>query len=200
MKKYELPPLPYSYNALEPIISEQIMILHHSKHHSAYVNGANQAVERLEKARRGESPENIRAILRDLTFNLSGHKLHTVFWSNMAPPGKGGGKPGGRLAEQIEKDFGSFEAFKKVFSDAAKNVEASGWAVLTYDPEAEALFIYQVEKHNFLHPPHLPVLLTIDVWEHAYYLQYKNDRAAYVDNWWDVVNWDDVDERLSKTL
>jgi Fe-Mn family superoxide dismutase len=102
MKKYELPPLPYSYNALEPIISEQIMMLHHSKHHLAYVNGANQAIERLEKARRGENPENIRAILRDLTFNLSGHKLHAIFWPNMAPPSKGGGKPGGRLADHIE--------------------------------------------------------------------------------------------------
>ncbi len=200
MKKYELPPLPYSYNALEPIISEQIMMLHHSKHHLAYVNGTNQAIERLEKARRGENPENIRGILRDLSFNLSGHKLHAVFWPNMAPPGKGGGKPGGRLADQIEKDFGSFETFKKVFSDAAKNVEASGWAVLTYDPEGEALIVYQVEKHNFLHPPNLPVLLIIDVWEHAYYLQYKNDRAAYVDNWWNVVNWDDIDKRFSKIL
>jgi len=198
MKKYELPPLPYAYNALEPIISEQIMTLHHSKHHLAYVNGANQAVERLEKARRGENPENIRGILRDLSFNLSGHKLHSVFWPNMAPPGKGGGKPGGRIADQIEKDYGSFDAFKKVFSDAAKNVEASGWAVLTYDPEGEFLIVYQVEKHNFLHPLHLPVLLTIDVWEHAYYLQYKNDRAAYVDNWWNVVNWDDVDKRFAK--
>ncbi|MEM1518040.1 MAG: superoxide dismutase [Nitrososphaerota archaeon] len=200
MKKYELPPLPYSYNALEPVISEQIMMLHHSKHHLAYVNGTNLAIERLEKARRGENPENIRGILRDLSFNLSGHKLHAVFWPNMAPPGKGGGKPGGRIADQIDRDFGSFETFKKMFSDAAKNVEASGWAVLTYDSEGEFLIIYQVEKHNLLHPPSFPVLLTIDVWEHAYYLQYKNDRGAYVDNWWNVVNWDDVEKRFSKII
>ncbi len=118
----------------------------------------------------------------------------------MAPPGKGGGKPGGRIADQIDRDFGSFETFKKMFSDAAKNVEASGWAVLTYDSEGEFLIIYQVEKHNLLHPPSLPVLLTIDVWEHAYYLQYKNDRGAYVDNWWNVVNWDDVEKRFSKII
>ncbi len=198
MKKYELPPLPYSYEALEPHISREIMTIHHTKHHQAYVTGANAALERLEKQRKGENPENVRGILRDLSFNLSGHKLHAVFWPNMAPSGKGGGAPGGSIADQINKDFGSFEAFKKQFSDAAKNVEAVGWAVLTYDAEADALIIYQVEKQNFMHPPHLPLLLTLDVWEHAYYLQYKNDRASYVDNWWNVVNWDDVERRFSK--
>jgi len=198
MKKYELPPLPYSYEALEPYISREIMTLHHTKHHQAYVTGANAALERLEKQRKGENPENVRGILRDLSFNLSGHKLHAVFWPNMAPAGKGGGTPGGRIADQINRDFGSFEAFKKQFSDAAKNVEAVGWAILTYDAESDALIIYQVEKQNFMHPPDLPLILTLDVWEHAYYLQYKNDRASYVDNWWNVVNWDDVEKRFSK--
>jgi len=198
MKKYELPPLPYSYEALEPYISREIMTLHHTKHHQAYVTGANAALERLEKQRKGENPENVRGILRDLSFNLSGHKLHAVFWPNMAPAGKGGGTPGGRIADQINSDFGSFEAFKKQFSDAAKNVEAVGWAILTYDAESDALIIYQVEKQNFMHPPDLPLILTLDVWEHAYYLQYKNDRASYVDNWWNVVNWDDVEKRFSK--
>jgi Fe-Mn family superoxide dismutase len=198
MKKYELPPLPYSYEALEPYISREIMTLHHTKHHQAYVTGANAALERLEKQRKGENPENVRGILRDLSFNLSGHKLHTVFWPNMAPSGKGGGTPGGRLADQINRDFGSFEAFKKQFSDAAKNVEAVGWAILTYDAESDTLLIYQVEKQNFMHPPDLPLILTLDVWEHAYYLQYKNDRASYVDNWWNVVNWDDAEKRFAK--
>jgi Fe-Mn family superoxide dismutase len=198
MKKYELPPLPYSYEALEPYISREIMTLHHTKHHQAYVTGANAALERLEKQRKGENLENVRGILRDLSFNLSGHKLHTVFWPNMAPSGKGGGTPGGSLADQINRDFGSFEAFKKQFSDAAKNVEAVGWAILTYDAESDTLLIYQVEKQNFMHPPDLPLILTLDVWEHAYYLQYKNDRASYVDNWWNVVNWDDVEKRFAK--
>jgi Fe-Mn family superoxide dismutase len=198
MKKYGLPPLPYSYEALEPYISREIMTLHHTKHHQAYVTGANAALERLEKQRKGENPENVRGILRDLSFNLSGHKLHAVFWPNMAPSGKGGGTPGGSLADQINRDFGSFEAFKKQFSDAAKNVEAVGWAILTYDAESDTLLIYQVEKQNFMHPPDLPLILTLDVWEHAYYLQYKNDRASYVDNWWNVVNWDDVEKRFAK--
>jgi Fe-Mn family superoxide dismutase len=198
MKKYELPPLPYSYEALEPYISREIMTLHHTKHHQAYVTGANAALDRLEKQRKGENPENVRGILRDLSFNLSGHKLHAVFWPNMAPSGKGGGTPGGSLADQINRDFGSFEAFRKQFSDAAKNVEAVGWAILTYDAESDTLLIYQVEKQNFMHPPDLPLILTLDVWEHAYYLQYKNDRASYVDNWWNVVNWDDVEKRFAK--
>ncbi len=197
-KKYALPELPYKYNALEPVISEQIMTLHHQKHHQAYVSGANAALERMEKARRGENPENIRGILRDLSFNLSGHKLHAVFWPNMAPQGKGGGKPGGSIADHINKDFGSFDSFKKQFSDAAKNVEGAGWAVLTHDHETNSLLIYQVEKQNFMHPPSLPMLLTLDVWEHAYYLKYLNDRAAYVDAWWNVANWDDAEKRLEK--
>jgi Fe-Mn family superoxide dismutase len=155
MKKYELPPLPYSYEALEPYISREIMTLHHTKHHQAYVTGANAALERLEKQRKGENPENVRGILRDLSFNLSGHKLHAVFWPNMAPSGKGGGTPGGSLADQINRDFGSFEAFKKQFSDAAKNVEAVGWAILTYDAESDTLLIYQVEKTE-LHAPTRP--------------------------------------------
>jgi Fe-Mn family superoxide dismutase len=195
VKKYALPALPYANNALEPHISGEIMTLHHTKHHQAYVNGANAALDRLEKQRKGENPENVRGILRDLSFNVSGHKTHAVFWPNMAPPGKGGGEPGGGIADKIAQDFGTFDAFKAQFADAAKNVEASGWGMLTYDTEADALLIYQVEKQNFMHPPHLPLILTLDVWEHAYYLQYKNDRGAYVDAWWNVVNWDDVDKR-----
>lgn len=197
-RKYTLKDLPYSYGGLEPYISEQIMTLHHKKHHQAYVNGANACLERLEKHGKGENPEGIRAILRDLSFNVSGHKLHSIFWKNMAPPGKGGGEPGGSIADKIKEDFGSFQTFKKQFSDAAKTVEGVGWAILTYDTEADVLILYQVEKQNFMHPPHLPLLLTLDVWEHAYYLQYKNDRGSYVDNWWNVANWDDVAERFSK--
>jgi Fe-Mn family superoxide dismutase len=197
-KKYALPELPYKYNALEPVISEKIMTLHHQKNHQAYVTGANAALDRLEKARKGENPENVRGILRDLSFNLSGHKLHAVFWHNMAPQGRGGGKPGSALGDQINRDFGNFDNFKKQFSDAAKNVEGVGWAVLTYDPESTQLLIYQVEKQNFMHPPSLPLLLTLDVWEHAYYLDYQNDRAKYVDAWWNVANWDDATKRLDK--
>jgi len=197
-KKYTLPDLPYKANALEPTISEKIMTFHHDKHHQAYVTGTNAALERLEKSRSGQNTENIKGILRDLSFNLSGHKLHAVFWPNMAPQGKGGGKPGGRIGDNINKDFGSFENFKKQFSDAAKNVEGSGWAALTYDAEIDSLLIYQVEKQNLMHPPNLPLLLTLDVWEHAYYIDVGPDRAKYVDAWWNVANWDDAESRFNK--
>lgn len=199
MKKYELPPLPYSYDALEPIISREIMTLHHDKHHAAYVNGANAALERLEKFRKGEVEIDIKATLRDLTFNLNGHILHSIFWPNMRGPQENN-RPGGMIADLINRDFQSFDSFKREFSNAAKTVEGSGWAILGLEPITNQLIVMQVEKHNLSHIANLKILLTLDVWEHAYYLDYKNDRAKYVDNWWQVVNWDDVEKKLTKVL
>ncbi len=196
MPKYELPKLPYDYNALEPFISTKIMTLHHTKHHQTYVNGANAAQEKLEKARKGEIEIDMKAVLRDFSFNLSGHILHSNFWPNMAPSGKGGGTPGGEIADVINKNFGSFTAFQKEFSTAAKTVEGIGWAILMLDPMTNALHVVQIEKHNTAAISGLKPLLVLDVWEHAYYLQYKNDRATYVDKWWNVVNWDDVEKRF----
>ena len=198
-KKYEVPQLPYAYGALEPYISEQIMKLHHDKHHLAYVNGANAALEKLEKARNGEIQIDIKAILRDYSFNYDGHVLHSFFWTNMAPSGKGGGQAGGSVADRINKDFGSYDKFKLQFTEAAKTVEGSGWALLLYDKEADQLVLTQIEKQNVMHLAGLPILLGLDVWEHAYYLQYWNDRAKYVESWWNVVNWDDVENRFRKT-
>lgn len=198
-KTYTLPPLPYAYNALEPHISEQIMKLHHDKHHNAYVTGANAALEKLEKARAGQAQIDIRGVLRDLSFNVDGHKMHSLFWPNMAPPGKGGGgTPGGRLADKINQDFGSFDKLKQQFGDAAKAVEGSGWALIAYDNEVDSLLIAQIEKHNYMQLAELPILLVLDVWEHAFYLQYLNDKAKYVDAWWNVVNWGDVAKRYEK--
>lgn len=198
MAKYELPPLPYPYKALEPHISEKIMTLHHDKHHQAYVNGANAALDKLDKARKGETTIDTRAVLRDYSFNIDGHILHTIFWPNMAPAGKGGGTPGGKLADKIQKDFGGFDKFKAQFSDAAKTVEGVGWALLLYDNWGDQLVLTQVEKQNLMHLAQMPILLGLDVFEHAYYLDYLNDRAKYVDAWWNVVNWSDVDSRLGK--
>jgi len=196
--KYVLPDLPYKYDALEPVISKEIMTLHHDKHHAAYVTGANAALEKLDKARKGELQIDIRAVLRDYSFNFGGHVLHSIFWPNMAPPGKGGGTPGGALADKINSDFGGFDKFKQQFSDAAKTVEGSGWALLLYDSTTDQLVLTQVEKQNFMHLAQLPILLGLDVWEHAYYLVYRNDRAKYVDEWWKVVNFDDVAARFNK--
>jgi superoxide dismutase, Fe-Mn family len=198
-KTYTLPPLPYAYNALEPHISQQIMTLHHDKHHNAYVTGANAALDKLEKSRAGAMQIDIKGTLRDLSFNVGGHKLHSIFWTNMAAAGKGGGgAPTGKLADKITQDFGGFDKFKAQFTDAAKAVEGSGWALLLYDPELDQLLLTQVEKQNFMHLPELPILLSLDVWEHAYYLQYWNDRGKYVEAWWNLVNWSDVDSRLGK--
>lgn len=193
-KTYSLPDLPYAYDALEPVISKEIMQLHHDKHHLAYVNGANTALEQLEKARKGEIEINIKAVMRDLSFNLNGHLLHEIFWENMRPAAENN-MPEGEVLELLEKNFGSFDAFKKEYSDAAKAVEGSGWVVLMKDEEKN-LFVGQLEKHNLLGINGFTPILVNDVWEHAYYLDYKNDRGAYVENWWKVVNWEDVAKRL----
>jgi len=199
-ERYELPPLPYAYDALEPHISEEIMRLHHQKHHKSYVDGANKALEKLEAHLRGEAEVDVRAVLRDFSPNYAGHVMHSIFWPNMAPEGRGGGSPGGELGDAIDKYFGGFEAFRKLYTKAAVTVEGVGWAVLAVDPLTGGLRILQVEKHNLLMTAGLVPILVIDVWEHAYYLQYRNNRAAYVEAWWNVVNWDDVAARYRRAL
>ncbi|MEM4398983.1 MAG: superoxide dismutase [Candidatus Nitrosocaldus sp.] len=197
--KYTLPSLPYAYSALEPHIAKEIMELHHSKHHQAYVNGANAALDKLEQARKNNfQGVDVRAIERDLSFHLSGHILHSIFWPNMKP--SGGGKPGGLLADMINANFGSFDAFKAQFTETAKSVEGIGWAMLVYEPSSDQLLTLNVEKHNMQAAHGTVPLLVLDVWEHAYYLQYKNDRASYINAWWNVVNWDDADTRLKKAM
>ncbi|TAL47884.1 superoxide dismutase [archaeon] len=196
MQKVELPPLPYAYDALEPVISKETMTLHHDKHHAAYVNATNAALEKLDKSRKGEMEIDTRAVLRDLTFNLNGHILHSMFWTNMKGT-KDNNKPNGEIAKQIDKDFGSFDAFKKEFDTAAKTVEGSGWAVLGFEQNSKQLVIVQIEKHNINNIANLRTLLILDVWEHAFYVDYKNDKAAFVDKWWDIVNWDEVEKRFT---
>ncbi len=193
--QYSLPDLPYAYDALEPVISKEIMQLHHDKHHLAYVNGANAALEQLEKARKGETEINIKAVMRDLSFNLNGHLMHEIFWENMRAP-KEDNMPEGEVLSLIEKNFDSFDAFRKEYSEAAKAVEGSGWVVLMKD-EKKNLFIGQLEKHNLLGINGFTPVLVNDVWEHAYYLDYKNDRGAYVEAWWKVVNWENVANRIN---
>ncbi|GAA1165039.1 superoxide dismutase [Corynebacterium glaucum] len=197
MAVYELPELPYAYDALEPHISAEIMELHHSKHHANYVKGANAALEALEAERGGEADaDKIRALSKNLAFNLGGHTNHSIFWKNMAP--NAGGNPTGEIAAAIDRDFGSFEAFKKHFAGAANSLQGSGWAVLGYDHIAGRLIIQQMtDQQGNISVDFTPVLM-LDMWEHAFYLQYKNVKADYVDAWWNVVNWDDVNERYAK--
>ncbi len=194
--KYELPPLPYAYDALEPHIDEQTMRLHHDKHHLSYVNGLNTALEKLAAAREAGDFAMVKHWSREAAFHGSGHFLHSIFWPNMAPPGSGPSEPTGDLAAQIAKDFGSFQAFKAQFSAAAGAVEGSGWALLVWEPNAGQLEVLQSEKHQNLTQWGVVPLLVLDVWEHAYYLKYQNNRAAYVEAWWNVVNWNDVAERF----
>ncbi|PMC39200.1 superoxide dismutase [Bacillus sp. UMB0899] len=191
---HTLPPLPYAYDALEPYIHQEIMRLHHDKHHQSYVDGLNKAEKEMQKARKTGNYELIKHWEREAAFHGAGHYLHTIFWSVMTP--NGGGKPSGMLMKEINQSFGSFEQFKQHFSEAAKNVEAVGWAILVWSPRSHRLEILQAEKHQNLSQWDVIPLLTLDVWEHAYYLQYKNERKKYVDNWWNVVNWKEVERRF----
>ncbi|KGP93179.1 superoxide dismutase [Pontibacillus chungwhensis BH030062] len=193
--KHKLPPLPYPYNALEPYISKEIMRLHHDVHHQSYVDGLNKAEIELEKLRKNGKDTLIKHWLREQSFHGSGHFLHTIFWFNMSPDG--GGKPEGELLKQINKDFGSFKSFKKQFTDAAKSVEGVGWALLVWEMRSGRLAIQTVEKHQNVSLWDVVPLLALDVWEHAYYLQYQNKRGDYVENWWNVVNWKDVTARFT---
>ena len=200
-KFYELPKLPYGYKDLSPYISETQLMIHHQRHHQAYVNGANAIMEKFDKARKEGTDLDMKAILKELSFHLGGHELHSTFWQNLAPVGKGGGgKPGGVLADAIASDFGSFERFKKEFTQAAVSAEGSGWAAMTYCEASKRLGIMQIEKHNVNFPAGYPILMVLDVWEHAYYIDYKNDRARFVEAFWNIVNWSIVNKWFEKLL
>lgn len=197
MMPYELVALPYPYDALEPHIDEQTLHLHHDKHHKAYVDGLNNAEAKLKEAREKGDYSGVKHFSRELAFHGSGHILHTLYWENMSPAGKGGGgSPEGELLRQLEGDFGSYEVFQKQFSAAAVAVEGSGWAVLVLSPLSRKLEILTAEKHQNLTQWGAIPVLTVDVWEHAYYLKYQNRRAEYVNAWWNVVNWKEVTRRL----
>jgi len=194
--QYTLPPLPYPADALEPHIDAQTMTIHHDKHHKAYVDGMNRALRALEAIRNGEGDASlVKHWSRELAFNGSGHVNHTIFWLTMAPPeAGGGGQPKGDLATAIARDFGSFDAFSSHFRNAAKQVEGSGWGWLVYHPVSDRLMVLQAEKQQNLTIWGVIPLLGVDVWEHAYYLKYQNDRGKYVDAFMNVINWERVGE------
>jgi len=197
IKLYSLPKLPYEYAALAPYISEEQLKLHHLKHHQAYVTGANAVLEKLDKARKDNTDLDLKATLKEFSFHMGGFRLHNRFWENLAPAGKGGGGvPKGELARAIDSEFGKFERFKKEFTQIATSVEGSGWAMVTYCETTRRPLILQVEKHNVNIIPGFAILLVLDVWEHAYYLDYKNDRAKFVEAFWNIVNWDMVNTRF----
>ena len=200
-KLYSLPKLPYDYKALAPAISEEQLTLHYTKHHQAYVTGANAVLEKLDKARKDNTDLDMKAILKELSFHVGGYRLHSLFWENLAPAGNdGGGEPKGDLAKAIDAEYGSFARFRKEFTQAASSAEGSGWAVLTYCMKTNRLLIMQLEKHNLNVIPGYRILMALDVWEHAYYLDYKNDRAKFIESFWSIVNWDEVNKRLVSHL
>ena len=192
---YTLPDLAYDYSALAPHIAPEIMELHHGKHHAAYVAGANTAQEKLAQARATGDFGTIAKLEKDLAFNLGGHINHSLFWTNMSPDG--GGRPDGELAAALEEFFGSFDAFKAQFTANANGVQGSGWSVLAWDTFGGALNIGQVYDHQSNLPTGQLPLLLLDMWEHAFYLQYRNVKADYATAWWNVVDWADVTRRFA---
>jgi len=196
---YSLPPLPYDYADLEPHIDAQTMKLHHDIHHAGYVRKANEAVAQLEEVRRvgGDSLGRVRELTESLAFNASGHALHCVFWTNMTKSGGGDPPTGTRIADMINRDFGSIEAFRGTFGAAAAQVQGSGWGVLAYEPLSRRLVVLQAEKHQNLGVWGAVPLLVVDVWEHAYYLHYQNKRTNYIKAFFELIHWEDVDRRLA---
>lgn len=195
MAIYTLPDLDYDYGALEPHISGEIMQLHHDKHHKAYVDGANTALEKLAEARAKSEFGAISKLEKDLAFNLGGHTNHSIFWKNLSPDAAE--RPDGELAAAIDEYFDSFDGFKAQFSEAAKSIQGSGWGALVYDPIAGRLnTLAFYDQQNNLPVGSVPLLL-LDMWEHAFYLQYKNVKADYVTAFWNIVNWGDVAERFA---
>lgn len=195
MAQYTLPDLPYDHAALEPHYSAEVLELHHDKHHAAYVKGANDTLQKLADARGSDNFESIVGLQKTLAFNLSGHILHSIFWTNLSPGG--GDKPEGELADAIVENFGSFDGFKGQLTAATTTVQGSGWGVLAYDPMGARLFVEQVYDHQGNIGQSAAPLLVFDAWEHAFYLQYKNVKADYVEAFWNVVNWRDVAERFA---
>jgi len=194
MSKYTLPELGYAYSALEPHVSAKVMELHHGKHHAAYVKNANAAIDKLDQARAASDFTRLAALEKALAFNLSGHVLHSIFWRNLGP--QGGGRPDGKLAQAIDRDFGGFEQFRAQFTEVASTIMGSGWAALVWEPMGQRLLITQIYDHQSnLSQSGVP-LLVLDAWEHAYYLQYENRKEEFFKAVWNLWNWSDVAARF----
>ena len=195
MPVYTLPDLPYDYAALQPSISARIMELHHDKHHQTYVTGANGALDQLAEARDSGNLANLNLLTRNLAFNLAGHVNHSIFWTNLSPDG--GDRPTVEIASAIDDFFGSFDKFQAHFTAAAVGVQGSGWAALVYDSIGQRPIVMQFHDQQQDFPAGTVPLLLLDVWEHAYYLDYANVRPDYVKAFWNIVNWSNVEQRFA---
>lgn len=195
MAGYTLPDLGYDFAALEPNISGRIMELHHDKHHKAYVDGANTALAKLAEARDANDFANVNKLQKDLAFNLAGHVNHTIFWTNLSPDG--GDKPNGDLASAIDDHFGSFEKFVAHFTAASAGIQGSGWGALVWDSLGEKLLIQQYYDHQGNFATGTVPLLLLDMWEHAFYLDYVNVKADYIKAFWNIADWGNVQARFT---
>lgn len=196
MAEYTLPELGYDFSALEPHISGRIMELHHDKHHKAYVDGANTALAKLAEARDGNDFANVNKLEKDLAFNLAGHVNHTVFWTNLSPDG--GGAPEDELAAAIDDNFGSVDKFKAHFTAASAGIQGSGWGALVWDSLGQKLLVQQYYDHQGNFATGTVPLLLLDMWEHAFYLDYVNVKADYIKAFWNIAHWGNVQERFTR--
>ena len=194
MAEYTLPELPYDYAALEPHISGKIMQLHHDKHHQTYVTGANTAIEQLAEARESGSLATVNKLEKDLAFNLGGHVNHSIFWTNLGPDTK---VPEGELAAAIDEFFGSFEQFQAQFAAVANGIQGSGWSVLAWDQVGQKLVTFQLFDQQANVPLGVVPIFMLDMWEHAFYLDYLNVKADYVKAVWNIVDWENVAARFA---
>jgi len=194
--KYVLPDLPYKISALEPHYSAELLELHHGKHHAGYVKGANATLDKLAEARESSDYSAINQLQKNLAFNLSGHIMHSVFWTSMSPDG--GGSPADELAEQVSQDFGSADALREQMTEVATSLQGSGWVSLSWEPLGDRLIVEQVYDHQGNTGSATVPLLVIDCWEHAYYLQYKNEKGKWLKGFWEMVNWSEAGSRLAK--
>ncbi|TDW15840.1 superoxide dismutase [Kribbella kalugense] len=194
MTTYTLPDLPYDYSALAPSIAGEIMELHHDKHHATYVKGLNDTLDKLAEARDKGDFGSIVGLEKTLAFNLGGHVNHSIFWKNLSPDG--GDKPDGELGAAIDESFGSFDGFQANFTASATTIQGSGWAILGWDALGGQLLVHQLyDQQGNLPAGQIPIVM-LDMWEHAFYLQYKNVKPDYVKAWWNVVNWADAQARF----
>ncbi|MCE3556364.1 superoxide dismutase [Pseudonocardia sp. RS11V-5] len=195
MAEYTLPDLPYDYGALAPHIAPEIMELHHSKHHNTYVTALNGVLDTLAEARAAGNFDAIVGLEKTLAFNLGGHVNHSAFWQNLSP--EGGDKPDGELGAALDEHFGSFDAFRAHFTAVATTIQGSGWAILGWDQLGKRLLVHQLyDQQSQLPAGQIPIVL-LDMWEHAFYLQYRNVKPDYVKAWWNVVNWADAQQRFA---
>ena len=200
-KLYVLPELTYPYNGLAPYMSEDLLRLHHDKHHAAYVAGANAILQKMDKSRNENTDFDTKATFKELSFHIGGHILHSLFWKNIAPTGENRGlEPKMTIKKIIDEEYGSLDRFKKLFSQTAVSAEGSGWAALTYCRKTNRPIIMQVEKHNINIYPAFKIIMVLDVWEHAYYLDYKNDRVKFIEAFWNIVNWNEINKRLENII